>query len=156
MKRIVVLALAAAATIAGNGATAQESTLTAERTVDFRSSRTMDLKAAVGPVLVTSVEFMDLGKDATSGRVGRLKVGNASQASTLLKARIQAENPSADEWAVTFTIEFLDKSGAVVDKITKRSTWEGEVKAYEFEHPILAYAVALIERVRISMEAKLD
>ena len=88
--------------------------------------------------------------------MGRLRVGNDSQASTLLKGRIHAENPSADEWAVTFTIEFLDKGGAVVDKITKRSTWEGEVNTYEFEHPVLAYTVSLIERVRITMEAKLD
>ena len=156
MKTMVAMALVAAALTAAHDAAAQESTLTAVRTVDFRSARTMDLKTTVGPVLVATVEFTDVGNAATSGRAGRLKVGNDSQASTLLKARIHAENPSADEWAVTFVIEFLDKNGAVVDKITKRSTWEGEVKTYEFEHPMLAYAVQLIERVRISMEAKLD
>ena len=156
MKTIVAMVIAAAVAITTGGVTAQESTLTADRTVDFRTSRTMDLKATVGPVRVISVEFIDLGREATSGRTGRLRVGNASEGSTVLKGRIRAENPSADEWAVTFTIEFLDKGGAVVEKITKRSTWEGEAKTYEFEHPILAYAVSVIERVRIAMEAKLD
>ena len=156
MRTIVAMAVVAAAVATTGGLATQDSALKADRTVDFRSARTMDLKATVGPVRVASVEFTDLGKSVTSGRLGRLRVGNDSEASTVLKGRIQAENPSTDEWAVTFTIEFLDKSGAVVDKITKRSTWEGEAKAYDFEHPILAYAVPFIERIRIAMEAKLD
>ena len=54
------------------------------------------------------------------------------------------------------TLKALDMGGAVIEKITKRSTWEGEAKAYEFEHPVLSYVLPLIDQVRIAMEAKLD
>ena len=156
METLVSAALVTVGVMVASGVAAQESTLKADRTVDFRSARTMDLNVTVGPVRLASVEFIDLGRSAASGRLGRFKVGNDSEASTILKGRIQAENPSTDEWAVSFAIEFLDKSGTVVDKITRRSTWEGEAKTYEFEHPMLSYAVPQIERARIAMEAKLD
>jgi hypothetical protein len=153
MKHLLALALVAAACA---GTAAQESTLRAQRTVEFRTGRAAELKATAGPVKVMSIEFTDLGRGATSGRLNRLRTGVDSEASTLLRGRVLAENPSADEWAVTFVLEFLDKNDAVIEKVTKRSTWEGESKAYEFEHPILAYVVPLIAKVRVSMEGKLD
>jgi hypothetical protein len=63
---------------------------------------------------------------------------------------------SADEWAVTFHIDFLDKSGALIERVTKRSTWEGEAKTYEFEHSLLAYVLPQIDKVKFVMEGKLD
>jgi hypothetical protein len=154
MQMTVAVAVMGVALMAMSGA-AQESTLKAERTVEYRTGRRLDLKATVGPVRVMTVEFTDLGR-ATASRLGPLRVGIESEASALLRARIQAENPSTDEWAVTFGVEFLDKNGALIEKITKRSTWEGEAKAYEFEHPVLSYVVPFIDRVRFAMEAKLD
>lgn len=137
---------------------AQEASLRAERTVEYRTGRAFDLKATVGPVRVQSVEFSDLGKGYKPGGIaGRIRPGGIdSEASTTIRAHFLAENPLADEWEVTFVLEFLDRNGAVIEKVSKRSTWEGEAKPYNLEHPILAYVVPMIDRVRISMEGRLD
>lgn len=155
MTRLVALAFVSLA-VASWHVSAQESSLRAERTIDFRLGRAQDLKATVGPVRVASVELSDLGRGYGQGRIVGIKVGIDSEASTTIRAHFLAENPSADEWAVTFSMEFLDKNGALIEKVTKRSTWEGEIKPYDLEHPLLAYVVPLIAKVRIKMEAKLD
>ena len=67
-----------------------------------------------------------------------------------------AENPTVDDWVVRFTLEFLDKSGAVIEKVSKSEGWEGRAKPYNLEHPILSYVVPLIAKVRIGFEARLD
>ena len=160
MQRVFTLLLLATA-VAACQASAQESSLRAERTIEYRTGRAADLKATVGPVRVTTVEFSDLGKGYGQGGIGgRLRGAspgqNASEASTTLRARFLAENPQSDEWEVAFTLEFLDKSGAVIDRVTKRETWEGEAKPYNLEHQILTYVLPMIARVRIVMEGRLD
>jgi hypothetical protein len=67
-----------------------------------------------------------------------------------------AENPTTDDWVVRFTLEFLDKEGAVIERVSKSEGWEGQAKPYNLEHPILSYVVPLIARVRINFEARLD
>ena len=57
---------------------------------------------------------------------------------------------------MTFTIEFLDKNGKVIDRATKKQKWDGEVKLYDFDHQLLEYVVPLIAQVRIKLEGKLD
>ena len=143
------------------GTGAQEKTLRAERTVDFQTGRAQTLNVTVGPVRVESVEFSDLGKGhgrgGTPGNlIGRVAGANESEASTTLRARFMAENPTVDDWVVRFTVEFLDKSGAVIEKVSKSEGWEGRAKPYNLEHPILAYVVPMIAKVRISFEARLD
>ena len=157
MKTIMALAFSVLA-IGGWHVAAQESSLRAERTFDYRTNRVFDVKATVGPVRIASVEFTDLGKGYGQGGIGgRLRApGNTSEASTTLRAHFLAENPSADEWEVAFTLEFLDKSGAIIERVTKRSTWEGEAKPYDFDTQILTYVVPMITRVRIKMEGRLD
>lgn len=155
MRRWIVWAVLSVAMAAG-AVGAQDSRLRAERTVDYRAGRALGVNATVGPVHVSTIEFSDLGRAYGQARIVGIRVGPDSEASTTLRARILAENPTTDEWAVTFGIELLDKDGAVIEKITKRSTWEGESKPYEIEHPLLSYVVPLIAKVRITMEAKLD
>jgi hypothetical protein len=160
MKNLLALAslVIAACAVAG----AQESSLRAERAFDFRFGRAMDIKATVGPVRVSSVEFSDLGKGygRGGGLAGRLRAAapglNDSDASTMIRAHFLAENPQSDEWAVSFTLEFVDKAGALIDSVTKRSTWEGEAKPYDLDHQMLTYVVPMIARVRVKMEARLD
>jgi len=137
---------------------AQDTELRAERTVPFNpTSKAIPLNVKVGPVGVQSVQFLDRGRATGGSSVGGLvRTAPASEASSLLNVRFAAENPSTDEWAVTFTLEFLDKSGKVIDRVTKRSTWEGEAKPYEFEHQLLQYVIPLIADVRIRFDAKLD
>jgi hypothetical protein len=138
--------------------TAQDTELRAERTVAFSPiSKALPLNAKVGPVLVQTIQFLDRGRaTGGSGVGGLMRTAPASEASSTLNVRFMAENPSPDEWAVTFTVEFLDKSGKVIDRVTKRSTWEGEARPYEFDHVLLQYVVPLIADVRIRFEAKLD
>ena len=131
----------------------QDTSLRAERTVSYATGKSIALNAKVGPVNIQSVEFSDRGRSA-SGLPGIRTT--PSETSTVLRGHFVVENPSADEWEVTFTIEFRDKSGKVIDRAVKKSKWEGEAKPYDFDHPILVYAVPLIAEVRITLEGRLD
>ena len=131
----------------------QDTSLRADRTVSFAIGKSIALNAKVGPVNIQSVEFSDRGRVAT-GLPGMRTT--PSETSTVLRGHFVVENPSADEWEVTFTVEFRDKSGKVIDRAVKKAKWEGEAKPYDFDHPILAYAVPLIAEVRITLEGRLD
>ena len=140
---------------------AQERSLRADRTVEFQTGRAQTLGVTVGPVKIESVQFSDLGPGYGRGGkpgnlIGRVAGANESEASTVLRARFLAENPTTDDWVVRFTLEFLDKDGRVIEKVSKSEGWEGEAKPYNLEHPILTYVVPLIARVRINLEARLD
>ena len=138
------------------GGAAQESSLRAERTVDYKTTKAFDLNAKVGPVRIQSAEFSNLGKNHRGGIGGRMRGGTDSEVSTTLRTHFLAENPSGDEWEVTFTIEYLDKAGKVIERQTKKSSWEGEAKPYDLDHEILEYVVPMIAQVRIKMEGRLD
>ena len=135
---------------------AQSSTLSAERVVDWTTGRSIPLTAKVGAVSVQSVEFSDRGRSTPGGIGGLVRGGSVSDASTTLRAHFLAENATADEWQVTFTLEFLDRAGKLIDRATKKSSWEGQAKPTDLDHPILQYVVPSIAQVRIKMEAKLD
>ena len=148
---VIALALATSLT-----ALAQSSQLRTQRTVTFVTGKTQALEAKVGPVSIQSVEFNDRGRVAAS--LGTIVRGgaSASEAQTTIRGHFVVENPSRDEWEVTFTLEFLDKAGKTIDKVTRKSSWEGEAKPFDFDHPILQYVVPSIAQVRISLEARLD
>ena len=136
---------------------AQESSLRAERTVDYKTTKAFDLSAKVGPVRIQSGEFSNLGRNHGRGGIGgRMRGGTESEVSTTLRTHFLAENPSGDEWEVTFTLEYLDKAGKVIERVTKKSSWEGEAKPYDLDHEILEYVVPMIAQVRIKMEGRLD
>ena len=136
--------------------TAQESSLRAERTVDYKVAKGFPLDAKVGPVRIQTAEFSNLGRAHRGGIGGRMRGGSDSEVSTTLRTHFLAENPSSDEWEVTFTVEYLDKAGKVIERVTKKSSWEGEAKPYDLDHEILEYVVPLIAQVRIKMEGRLD
>jgi hypothetical protein len=132
-------------------------TLHAEKTVDFQTHKIYDLKAQVGQVRIASVELSDLGHNYGSGGIAaRMRPGSDSDASTTLRAHFLAENPTSEDWQVTFTVEFLDKAGKVIDRAIKKQKWDGEAKPYDFDHQILEYVVPMIAQVRIKLEGKLD
>ena len=83
-------------------------------------------------------------------------VVSASELSTTIRSHFLAENPKDDEWQVTFTLEFLDKSGEVIDRVTKKASWEGQSKPFDLDHLLLQYVVPSIAKVRIKLEARLD
>jgi hypothetical protein len=149
-----VICLALGASLA---ALAQDSSLRAERVVSYASGKTFPLSAKVGPVSVQSVEFTDRGRGSSRGGLASVvSRGSVSDTSTTIRSHFLVENPSADEWEVTFTLEFLDKSGTLIDKATKKSAWQGEAKPFDFDHPILQYVVPSIAQVRIRLEGRLD
>ncbi len=149
----VILAIVATSAVAAAVARHQDTSLRAERTVSFATGKAIALNAKVGPVNIQSVEFSDRGRVA-SGLPGLRTT--PSETSTLLRAHFVVENPSADEWEVTFTVEFRDRNGKVIDRAVKKSSWEGQAKPYDFDHPVLAYVVPLIAEVRIGLEGRLD
>jgi hypothetical protein len=150
----VAIAVFLAAVATATPARSQDSALRAERTVSYAAGKSTPLTAKVGPVNVQSVEFSDRGRGGGSRLPGLRNL--MSDTTTILRARFIAENPTADEWEVTFTVEFRDKSGKVIDRGVGKSSWEGESKPYDFDHPILAYVVPLIADVKITLEGKLD
>ena len=121
----------------------------------FVTRKTATLDAKVGPVLIQTVEFSDRGRGSGSGLpvVGR---PTPPETSTTIRAHFVAENPSADEWEVTFTLELLDKDGKLIDRVAKKGKWEGRSKPFDIDHPILAYVVPAIAEVRIRLEGRLD
>jgi hypothetical protein len=133
----------------------QGSTLTGERLIEWEAAKVIPLATRVGAVSVQSVEFSDRGR-ATSAGIGGLVRGSASEAHTTLRAHFLAENATPDEWEVTFTLEFLDRAGKLIDRTSKKSSWEGEAKPMDLDHRILEYVVPLIAKVRVKMDAKLD
>lgn len=155
MTASAALALTGALVAAG---AAQESSLRAERTVDYKTTKAFTLDAKVGPVRIQSAEFSNLGRNYSHGGIGsRMRGGGTeSEVSTTLRTHFLAENPSGDEWEVTFTIEYLDKAGKVIERVTKKSSWEGEAKPFDFDHQILEYVVPMIAQVKIKMEGRLD
>jgi hypothetical protein len=138
-------------------ARSQDSSLRAERAVAYVTGKTLPLAAKVGPVSIQNVQFTDRGRASSSGGLtGMIRGGSASDTSTTIRGHFAVENPSPDEWEVTFTLEFLDRSGKLIDKAIRKSTWEGEAKPYDFDHTILQYVVPSIAQVRITLEGRLD
>jgi hypothetical protein len=149
----VLMGLAFAASL---DAIAQDTALRAERVITYATGKTAMLSAKVGPVGIESVEFIDRGRGLSPGGLGGIMRGAASETSTTIRSHFIVENPSNDEWEVTFTLEFLDKGGKLIDKATSRSTWEGEAKPFDLDHAILQYVVPSIAQVRIKLEGRLD
>jgi hypothetical protein len=102
---------------------------------------------------VQTVEFSDRGR-ITSGLPGLRTT--PPETSTVLRGHFVVENPSADEWEVTFTVEFRDKDGKVIDRTIKKAKWEGQARPLDIDHPILVYVIPSIAEVRITLEARLD
>jgi len=155
-RRLAAVALiGAAATL---GVAAQEThSLRAERTVEFRTGKVFDIASQIGQVRIASVELRDLGRGYGRGGIaGRMRPTSDSEVSTTIRAHFLAENPTSEDWEVTFVLEFLDKNGKLVDRATKKSKWDGEAKPYDFDHQILEYVVPLIAQVRIKLEGRQD
>ena len=158
VRRTLALGLSSCLALGAPGSsTAQDTSLTAERIVPYATGKIIPLKAKVGPVSIESVEFVDRGRGSSTGVGGIIRgAAGGSDTQTVIRSHFVVENPSEDEWAVTFTIEFRDKAGRVIDRATGRSAWEGEAKPYDYDHPILEYVVPSIAQVRIRIEGRLD
>ena len=151
MTRALFVALAVLGSLAAPSATQVNRS---ERTVPFHLDQAARLEAKVGPVAIDNVTITNLGRGFGRGGFGP-KGMQPSEGSTTLRLAFDVNNPGED-WEVTFTVEFLDKAGKVIDRITKKHGWKEEAEIYKIDHPILEYVVPLISDVKISLSGRLD
>ncbi|HEX6900329.1 MAG TPA: hypothetical protein VF789_11470 [Thermoanaerobaculia bacterium] len=154
MRKLMIFGMFLWLGLAGAGM-AQEGSLRFEKTVAWSTGKLIDLNTTVGPVRIGKVEFSNQGKGGGSIS-DRFRGGGASDTETTLVATFDGENPKEDEWVVTFTLEFLDAKGRLIDRATGKESWEGEAKTARVSHAILEYVVPMIDKVRIKLEARLD
>ena len=57
---------------------------------------------------------------------------------------------------MTYTLELLDANGKLIDRFSKKESFEGEADVVKAERSILTYVVPMIAKVRIKLEAGLD
>lgn len=121
----------------------------------FRIDESQPINGVVGPVKVTTVKITNLGRGYGRGGFGP-RMSSASELSTVLRLAFDVNNPRDDEWEVTFTVEFLDKSGKVIDRAAKKENYEGEAKIFNFDHPLLEYVLPMVHEVRVTLQGRLD
>jgi hypothetical protein len=127
-----------------------------EKTIKYQTGKLIDLDATVGPVRIAKVELSQPGGDSGS-IMGRLRGGGgSSETQSTIRASFDAENPEEDEWVVTFTLDFLDSKGKLIDRVVGKEGLEGEAKVVDVDHSILTYVIPLIDRVEVKLEARLD
>ncbi|HVR98819.1 MAG TPA: hypothetical protein VMW27_19530 [Thermoanaerobaculia bacterium] len=158
-KKILVLLLGLALLTAAVSSAAEEGSLRFQKTVPYKLGKLVELNAKVGPVRVDSIEFSqpkDGGGPAAS-IVGRIRGGGgSSETQATIRAAFDTQNPNEDEWVVTYTLDFLDRDGKLIDRVTKSEGFEGEAKVYNLDHQILEYVLPMIHRVEIRLEARYD
>jgi hypothetical protein len=164
MRKLAIFGLVGAMTlvltVSGAFAAEDQGSLRFETTVPFITGKIVALNATVGPVKVRSVELSQQsgGGSGVESVVEKIRGGGggASETQTTLRAAFDTENPKEDEWVVTYTLDFLDKDGKLIDRVSKKEGFEGEAKVYRFDHPILQYVVPFISKVKIQLEARYD
>lgn len=149
------LAVAAGLVLVPIGIVATQGTrpLRSDRTIPFKMDQLVDLQMIAGPVTVRSVKFASNPRESIAAR---FRTRGATGTETTVRASFEGENPDKDEWNVEFVLEFLDAKGKVVDRVSRTGSWQGEAKIFNADHPILTYALPFIDRVKISVSAKLD
>ncbi len=125
-----------------------------EKTIPYRLDQSAKLDAKVGPVMIDSVKITNMGRGFGRGGFGP-KGLQPSEGSTTLRLAFDVNNPGED-WEITFTVEFLDKNGKVIDRATKKKNWEEQAEIWNFDHPILEYVLPMVADVKISMSGRLD
>ncbi len=125
-----------------------------EKTIPYRLDQSTKLDVKVGPVMIDNVKLTNMGRGFGRGGFGP-KGLQPSEGSTTLRLAFDVNNPGED-WEVTFTVEFLDQSGKVIDRVTKKENWEEQAEIWNFDHPILEYVLPMVAEVKISMSGRLD
>jgi hypothetical protein len=160
LRKTVATALVLLATAsAGAARAADEGSLRFEKTVPFQRDRLIDLGAHVGPVRIAQVQFAT-GSGGSGGGIRDTIMARAhggdSDTLTTIRASFDSENPRDQEWVVTYTLEFLDANGKLIDRVSRNESFEGEADVVKVERPILTYVMPMIAKVRIKLEAALD
>ena len=161
MRKLIIsglLTLLVALAAAAPAAWAQEGrSLRFEKTLKYQTGKLIDLDATVGPVRIAKVELSQpTGGSGASSIMGRIRGGGSSETQSTIRASFDAENPEEDEWVVTFTLDFLDSKGRLIDRVVSKEGLEGEAKVVNVDHQILTYVLPMIDRVEVKLEARYD
>jgi len=149
--RCQTLALAIAAVLSAPMAAQSDRT---EQTLPFEVDKAATLTTTAGPVKVTSLRIANLGRGYSRGGLSLRSTNPPSELSTTLRMTFDVQNPLEQEWEVTFTVEFMDKDGKVIDRATKKEDYEDETAALQMEHPLLEYVLPFISEVRVTVHGR--
>lgn len=127
-----------------------------EKTIKYQTGKLIDLNATVGPVRVAKVELSQPTGGGAGSVIDRIRGGGSPETHSTIRASFDAENPEEDEWVVTFTLDFLDSRGRLIDRVVGKEGLEGEAKVVNVDHSILTYVIPMIDRVEVKLEARLD
>lgn len=127
-----------------------------EKTIKYQTGKLIDLNATVGPVRIAKVELSQPGSGSAGSVIDRIRSGGSSETHSTIRAGFDAENPEEDEWVVTFTLDFLDSRGRLIDRVVGKEGLEGEARVVNVDHSILTYVIPMIDRVEVKLEARLD
>jgi hypothetical protein len=122
-----------------------------DQSVPLEFGKALPLTTVAGPVKVKSLTMTNLGKGYAKTVLGVRTTAAPSELTTTLRLVFDVENPVKEDWDVTFTVEFLDKAGKVVDRTSKKENYDDETAKMTFEHPLLEYVVPLISDVRVTV-----
>ena len=125
-----------------------------DKRVPFAFDQLRAIDATVGPVHVTNLKITDLGRGY--GRGSFLKLPPPSELSTTLRLAFDIDNPKSTDWSISVTVEFLDRTGTVIDRVTKKKNYESETAVLTIEHPLLEYVVPMITDVRVILGGRPD
>lgn len=124
-----------------------------EQKVPFEIDKAQPMTGVAGPVKITSLKVINLGRGYSRGGIS-LRSAPPSELSTTLRFAFDVNNPTKEEWDVTFTVELMDKAGKVIDRVAKKENYEDESDVLTIEHPLLEYVVPMITEVRVTLQGK--
>jgi len=122
-----------------------------DQSVPLEFGKAHALTTVAGPVKIKSVTMTNLGRGYARTVLGVRTTLPPSELSTTVRLVFDVENPVEEDWDVTFTVEFMDKAGKVVDRTSKKENYDDETAKMTFEQPLLEYVIPLISDVRITV-----
>jgi hypothetical protein len=125
-----------------------------EQKLAFEIDKSLPLNGTAGPVKVPTLKILNLGRGYSRGGISLRSVNQASELSTTLRFSFEVNNPTREEWQVEFTIEMMDKSGKVIDRLSKKENYDDEQKVLNIEHPLLEYVMPMVSDVRITLQGR--
>jgi hypothetical protein len=125
-----------------------------DQSVPLEFGKTHALTTLAGPVKVKTLTMTNLGRGYAKTVLGVRTTASSSDLTTTLRLVLDVENPVKEDWDVTFTVEFMDKAGKVIDRTSKRENYDDETAKMTIEHPLLEYVVPLVSDVRVTVQGR--
>ena len=122
-----------------------------DQSVPLEFGKPHTLTTVAGPVKVKTLTMTNLGKGYARSVLGVRTALPPSELSTTVRLVFDVENATKEEWDVTFTVEFIDKAGKVVDRTSKKENYDNESTKLTMEYPLLEYVLPMISDVRVTV-----